>query len=110
MDLFTQLNKTSFYATLRTKEQLGMFILKGESYHMKDTLFGAVHVLKQEYKVLGKILVWNLLMYFRVEIQSNDYDPNYLDSRIENCMNICRVGCSFVVSNGCAGKPSGFES
>jgi len=63
LDLFNQINKTTFYDQLRTKEQLG-YIVWADAV----TLAG----------VQG----------LRIEIQSSSYDPRHLDQRSESCIQL----------------------
>lgn len=66
LDLFCQINHTTFYDQLRTKEQLGYIVWSD-----------AVSVAGAQ--------------GFRVEIQSSSHDPVHLDERIENCIaTICK--------------------
>jgi insulysin len=66
LDLFCQINKTAFYDQLRTKEQLGYIV-------WSDAV-----------SVAG-------VQGFRVEIQSAVQDPNFLDQRIESCIQMCKA-------------------
>jgi insulysin len=66
LNLFVQINKTTFYDQLRTKEQLGYIV-------WADAISSA--------NIQG----------FRVIVQSSNYDPVHLDERIEASLLLAKV-------------------
>ena len=66
LNLFVQINKTTFFDQLRTKEQLGYIV-------WADAISSA--------NIQG----------FRVIVQSSNYDPVHLDERIEAAMLLAKV-------------------